>query len=117
MARALNVVESTLIPAMPGTRTSSASWSPQRIAPIRKRKSSGRAKLKNAAEGLRQNMGRSRRYCDQARRAGEGSDMRGLGGGGELEVDVLEGGAGDGELRDAPAAGERRARQLVHERR
>ena len=42
--------------------TSSVFWSPEKIAPKRKRKSSGRMKEKNAAVGLRQNIRRSRRH-------------------------------------------------------
>jgi hypothetical protein len=62
MASALNVVDMTLRPAMPGTITSRLSWLPWKIAPNSARNSSGRKKLKNAADGLRQNMRRSRRY-------------------------------------------------------
>ena len=62
MARALNVVDMTLMPRMPGTMTLSVFWSPEKIAPKRKRKSSGRMKEKKAAVGLRQNIRRSRRH-------------------------------------------------------
>src|SRR3954462_5410376 len=100
MASALNVVDITLMPAMPGTITSRLSWLPPKIAPNSARNSSGRKKLKNAADGLRQNIRRSRRYWCQARVAsvtgrrllglglGLGALRHGLGG--ELEIDVLE---------------------------
>ena len=67
MASALNVVDMTLRPAMPGTITSRLSWLPGKIAPNSARNSSGRKKLKKAAVGLRQNMRRSRRYWCHAR--------------------------------------------------
>src|SRR3712207_8273547 len=79
-ASAENVVDSTLIPAIPGTMTSSCSWSPAKMAPKNARNSSGSRKLKNAALGLRQNSRRSSRYWRQAR-----SSI-----GRELQVDVLE---------------------------
>ena len=62
IARALNVVAMTLMPAMPGTITSRFAWLPEKIAPNSARNSSGRKKLKNAAVGLRQNILRSSRY-------------------------------------------------------
>ena len=62
MASALNVVDITLMPRMPGTMMFSVFWSPEKIAPNRNRKSSGRMKEKNAAVGLRQNIRRSRRH-------------------------------------------------------
>ena len=68
MASALNVVAMTDRPAMPGHDDVEVSWSLEKIAPKRTRNSSGRTKLKNAAEGLRQNMRRSRRYWRQASR-------------------------------------------------
>src|SRR3954465_5348455 len=119
IASALNVVDITLMPAMPGTITSRLSWLPPKIAPNRARNSSGRKKLKNAADGLRQNIRRSSRYWCQARTAASvtgGCAPRGSGGQGgrgasapggsplglgprrvlrrlgrQLEVDVLEG--------------------------
>jgi hypothetical protein len=61
-ASAEKVVDITLIPAIPGTITSSCLWSEEKIAPKNARNSSGRRKLKKAALGLRQNSFRSRRY-------------------------------------------------------
>src|SRR4051812_31416126 len=94
IASALNVVDMMLMPAMPGTMTFRVSWLPPKIAPNRARKSSGRKKLKNAADGLRQNMRRSRRYWCQASVADSAIDARLLGLlgllGGELQIDVLE---------------------------
>src|SRR5512133_1141 len=91
MASALNVVDMTLMPRMPGTMTFSVFWSPEKIAPKRKRKISGRMKEKKAAVGLRQNIPRSRRHCRYASAAP--SAMMGLLGGllgGQLEIDVLQ---------------------------
>src|SRR5687768_8959700 len=104
---------------MPGTSTSSCSWSPERIAPMRNKNSSGRTKLKKAADGLRQNILRSRRYWCQARAAASGTDGHLLRGddvgrvGGQLQVDVLERGAHDGQLGDGGAAGDGGGGQLV----
>src|SRR4051795_591875 len=123
IASALNVVDITLIPAMPGTMTFSVFWSPPKIAPNSARNRSGRKKLKNAAEGLRQNIRRSRRYWCQARTAESGTGSRllrfglGLGLGRELEVDVLERRPRHGQVAQRRAAGERRARELVQQRR
>src|SRR3954454_8233603 len=105
-ASAENVVESTLIPAMPSTITSRSSWLPEKIAPKKARNSSGSRKLKNAALGLRQKSLRSRRYCFHVRTA---SDLIG----GQLQVDVLQRRAGDLDLVEALAAGQRLAGQLV----
>src|SRR4051795_2242397 len=126
IARALNVVDITLMPAMPGTMTSRLSWLPPKIAPNSARNSSGRKKLKNAADGLRQNIRRSRRYWCQARAVSLtgcrllclGLGLRALrhGLGGELEIDVLERRAGPRQVLEPIAAGERGARQLVQER-
>src|SRR4051794_22988724 len=126
MASALKVVDITLMPAMPGTMTSRLSWLPPKMAPNSARKSSGRKKLKNAADGLRQNIRRSRRYWCQARTAESGTGRRllglrlrlrlGLGLGGQLEVDVLERRARHREVPQRLAAGERRTRQLVEQR-
>src|SRR3954449_114974 len=123
IASALNVVDITLMPAMPGTITSRLSWLPPKIAPNSARNNSGRKKLKNAADGLRQNIRRSRRYWCHARTAESGTGRRllglrlrlrlGLGLGGQLEVDVLERRARHREVAQRLAAGERRARQLV----
>src|SRR4051794_19231709 len=119
MASALNVVDITLMPAMPGTMTSRLSWLPPKIAPNRARNSSGRKKLKNAADGLRQNIRRSRRYWCQARAVsltgcrllclglGLGALRHGLGG--EPEGDVLERRGGDPEGLEPPPPGARGA--------
>src|SRR3954453_7762339 len=124
MASALNVVDITLMPAMPGTMTSRLSWLPPKIAPNRARNSSGRKKLKNAADGLRQNIRRSSRYWCQARTAASVTGGRSLGLGAgrvlrrlgrQLEVDVLEGRPRDRQVAQAVAAGERGARQLVQQ--
>src|SRR3954454_2863093 len=120
IASALNVVDITLMPAMPGTITSRLPWSPPKIAPKSARNRSGRKKLKNAADGLRQNIRRSRRYWCQARTAesATGGRLLGLGGrlGRQLEVDVLERRAGHGQVAQRLAARERRARELVQQR-
>src|ERR671920_337809 len=86
-ASALNVVDSTAIPAIPGTITSRSSWLSLKIIPKSSRNSSGSRKLKNAALGLRQNSRRSSRYWRQVSAT---SDI-----GGQLQVDVLEAGARD----------------------
>src|SRR3954452_15993485 len=123
IASALNVVDITLMPAIPGTMTSRLSWLPPKIAPNSARNRSGRKKLKNAADGLRQNIRRSRRYWCQASTAASGTGRRllglglGLGLGGQLEVDVLERRARHGQVAQRRAAGERRARELVEQRR
>src|ERR687888_180559 len=102
IASALNVVDMIAMPAMPGTMTSRLSWSPPKIAPNSARNSSGRKKLKNAADGLRQNIRRSMRYWCQARTADSatGGRLLGLRGslGRQLEVDVLEGRPRHGEV-------------------
>src|SRR3954453_6732023 len=124
IASALNVVDMTLMAAMPGTITFRLLWSPPKIAPNRARNRSGRKKLKNAADGLRQNIRRSSRYWCQARTAesATGGRLLGLGGrlggrlGGQLEVDVLERGAGHGQVAQRLAPRERRARELVQQR-
>src|SRR3954454_13906563 len=114
-ARALNVVDMMLSPAMPGTMTSRSAWLPLKIAPNRARKSSGRKKLKKAAVGLRQNSRRSRRYWRQVSASVSATGGRLLGG--QLEVDVLEARAGHREVAQRLVAGQRRARQLVQQRR
>src|SRR4051812_24073000 len=123
IASALNVVDITLMPAMPGTITSRLSWLPPKIAPNSARNSSGRKKLKNAADGLRQNIRRSRRYWCQARTAesATGARLLGLLGllgrvGRQLEVDVLERRPRHGQVAQPLAARERRARELVQQR-
>src|SRR5215207_2895938 len=107
-ASAEKVVDMTLMPAIPGTITSSWAWSEENTAPNSARNSSGRRKLKNAALGLRQKMRRSRRYWRQVRTA-----MSAIGGlRGQLEVDLLEARAAHGQLVQALAAGEGRRSQL-----
>src|SRR3954447_2218868 len=93
---------------MPGTITLRSAWLSLKIAPKRKRKSSGSRKLKNAALGLRQKSRRSNRYCLQVSAA---SYLIG----GQLQVDLFERRADDLELVEALAAGQRVARQLVQE--
>src|SRR3954454_3561075 len=124
IASALNVVDITLMPAMPGTITSRLSWSPPKIAPNSARNRSGRKKLKNAADGLRQNIRRSRRYWGPASTAARGTGRRlvglglglGLGLSDLLEVDVVERRARHRQVAQRLAAGERRARELVQQR-
>src|SRR5689334_17210834 len=99
-ASAENVVAMTAMPAMPGTITSSCSWSEENTAPNSARKSSGSRKLKNAALGLRQNMRRSSRYWRQVRTAR--SAIGGLRG--QLEVDLFEARAAHREVVQALAA-------------
>ncbi len=86
-ASAVNVVDITLIPAMPGTITLRSCWLPLKMAPKKARNSSGSRKLKNAALGLRQNSLRSSRYWRQARVSVSGifAHVRG-----QLQVHVLE---------------------------
>src|SRR4051794_34727683 len=128
IASALNVVDITLKPAMPGTMTFRLSWLPPKMAPKSARNSSGRKKLKNAADGLRQNIRRSRRYWCHARTAESVTRVRpfrsrlrggravlGHGAGRQLEIDILEGRAGHREVAQAVAARERRARELVQQ--
>src|SRR4051795_2481243 len=105
-ASALNVVDRTAMPAMPGTITSRSSWLPEKIAPKKARNSSGSRKLKNAALGLRQKSLRSRRYCLQVSAT---SDLIG----GQLQVDVLQRRARDLDVVERLAAGQRLAGQLV----
>src|ERR1700686_4290331 len=73
-ASAVNVVDITLIPAIPGTMMFRSCWLPCKIAP------------KNARLGVPKNRGRGSRYCRQAREAI--SAILTLGG--ELQVHVLE---------------------------
>src|SRR3954447_7737707 len=105
-ASALNVVDRTAMPAIPGTITLRSSWLPEKIAPKKTRKSSGSRKLKNAALGLRQKSLRSRRYCLHVSAM---SDLIG----GQLQVDVLQRRARDLEFVERLAARERLAGQLV----
>src|SRR3954470_20034526 len=139
IASAENVVDMMLRPAIPGTMTSRSLWLFEKIAPKSDRKMSGRRKLKNAALGLRQNILRSRRYWRQerpsapfiartsvpladGRRSSNGAQSSRrlpLGGhpGGELEIDILKRRPGDAEIHEPDAACERRARELVQQRR
>src|SRR5262245_40822164 len=105
------------MPAIAGTSLFSSDWLPARIAPPPARNKSGSRKLKKAALGLRQNMRRSRRYWRQPSATGLsprtasaiGALPDGTVGllGGQLEVDVLEGGATDAQLLESLAAGKR----------
>src|SRR3954469_600577 len=110
-ASAENVVDSTAMPAMPGTITSRLSWLSLKIAPNSARKSSGSRKLKNAALGLRQNSRRSIRYWRQVRATASGLI------GGQLQVDLLERRSRHLEVLQALAAGPRLAGELVQQRR
>ena len=87
------------IPAIPGTITFRSCWLPWRIAPKKARNSSGSRKLKNAALGLRQNSRRSSRYWRQAsaERVSHRPASRRPRSRGQLQVDVLERRAGDGQ--------------------
>src|SRR4051812_4487122 len=106
-ASAENVVDSTAMPAMPGTITSRFSWLSLKIAPNSARKSSGSRKLKNAALGLRQNSRRSSRYW---RQVSASSDIRR-----QLQVDLLQRRSRDVQLLEPLAPLERLARQLVQQ--
>src|ERR1700730_18733760 len=115
-ARAVNVVDITLMPAIAVRSRFRSCWLPLRMIPPPVRNSSGSRKLKNAALGLRQNIRRSRRYWRQLSATGL-APPRASGIGCQLQVDVLERGTGDGELFKALSARERFARQLVQQRR
>src|SRR5919199_1858438 len=69
----MNVADITLIPAMPGTTTSSRRLCAENTAPNTSRRISGSRTPKNAALGLRQNIRRSRRNCLQALAARQGA--------------------------------------------
>src|SRR2546423_689313 len=109
-ASAVNVVDMMLRPAMPGTMMLSAFWSLDARPPISASRISGSRKLKKAAEGLRQNIRRSSRYCRQVR-AGALSIV------GQLEVDVLQRGARHGQVAQPFSARKCRLGQLVQQRR
>src|SRR5581483_3671302 len=115
-ASAVNVVDMTLIPAMPGTITFRSCWLPCRIAPKKARKRSGKRKLKKAALGLRQNSLRSRRYCRHAKVITSGTLHVLVGVGRQLKVDVLERGSRHCQGVETFAAGQGRARELVQQR-
>src|SRR6185312_6919934 len=102
-----------LIPAMPGTMTFRSFCEPANTAPKSARKMSGRAKLKNAALGLRQNIRRSRRYWRQTSAASDTAGLLLLGG--QLEVDVLERRACDAQVAQRHPARERGGGQLVQQ--
>src|SRR3954466_6730980 len=104
---ATNVPDMTDIPAMPGTRTLSSSWSPWKSRPKKARKSSGRPRLKNAALGLRQNRRRSRRYWCHSSATSDMTGLRLLDVGGELGLDVLQRGSADLQVLELLAAGQR----------
>src|SRR5947209_6563314 len=112
-ASAVNVVDITLMPAMPGTITLRSCWLPWSIAPKKTRNSSGSRKLKKAALGLRQKSRRSRRYWRQASVSPSAilaSNLRG-----QLQVHVLQRRTGDRQTLEPLAAGEGVARQLMKE--
>src|SRR5437764_339795 len=111
-ASAVNVVDITAMPAIPGTITFRSCWLPCRIAPKNARNSSGRRKLKNAALGLRQNSRRSSRYCFQAS-ATASLIAWALVGGGQLQVHILQRWAGDRQSLEPLPARERGCGQLV----
>src|SRR2546421_4134000 len=115
-ASAVNVVDMTLIPAIPGTITFRSCWLPWRIAPKKARNSSGRRKLKKAALGLRQNRRRSSRYWRQASVTTSVTVRLLAARGGQLQVHVLERRAGDGQALESLAPRKRGARQLVQQR-
>src|SRR6478752_5569564 len=94
------------MPAMAGMSRLRWCCLPCNIAPPATRNSSGSAKLKKAAEGLRQNILRSRRYCLQLRAIPSGI-------GGELQVDVLQRGASHAQLLQPLPPGERLGGELV----
>src|SRR5438067_952067 len=107
-ASAVNVVDMMLSPAMPGTMMFSAIWSLDASPPISASRISGSRKLKKAAEGLRQNMRRSSRYCRQV-------NVSALSILGQLEVDVLQRGPRHGQIAQALPAREGRLGQLVEQ--
>src|SRR5436190_4910149 len=108
-ASAENVVDSTAMPAIPGTMTLRLSWLSLKIAPKKARKSSGSRKLKNAALGLRQNSRRSSRYWRQVSATASGLISR------QLQVDLLQRRARDLEVLQALAARQRLGGQLVQQ--
>src|SRR3954454_10617988 len=110
-ASAENVVDSTAMPAIPGTITSRLSWLSLKMAPNSARKSSGSRKLKNAALGLRQNSRRSRRYWRQVRAKASGLIR------GELQIDLFQRRPRDLDVLEALAARQRVGGQLVQQRR
>src|SRR6476469_6187034 len=117
IASAVNVVAMIDMPAIPGMITSRFFWSPAKIAPKSSRKISGNANEKNAADGLRQNIRRSRRHWRYASTTVSGIAHLLAGVGGQLEVDVLERRTADREVLQRRAARERRARELMQQRR
>src|SRR6185437_10628218 len=87
------------MPAIAGMSKFRSCCLPCRMTPPARRNSMGRAKLKKAALGLRQNMCRSKRYWRQVRATASGI-------GGQLQVDVLERRPAHAQLLQALAPGE-----------
>src|SRR5437588_10978767 len=109
-ASAVNVVDRTDSPAIPGTITFRSCWLPENTAPNSPSRISGNRKLKKAALGLRQNSRRSSRYWRQVRattsvmrRPGR---RRGRHVGGQLQVHVLQRRPRDRELVQPLAPGQ-----------
>ena len=115
IASAVNVVDITLIAAIPGTMMSRFFWSEWKIAPKKARKTRGSRKLKKAAVGLRQNIRRSRRYWRQRRVTASACAIHSASIGGQLEVDVFEAGTGHREVEQAFAALDRKRCQPVEQ--
>src|ERR1700730_18128570 len=107
-ARAVNVVDITLIPAIAGMSRFRSCWLPLRMIPPPARNSSGSRKLKNAALGLRQNIRRSSRYWRQVRPSTSAIRR-------QLQIDVLERRAPDVELLQSLSARQRLAGELVQQ--
>src|ERR1700710_457410 len=99
------------MPAIEGTSRLRLCWLPPNSAPPAARNSSGSTKLKKAALGLRQNILRSSRYWRQPN-AKDWVPTHPLCIGRQLQVDVLERGAPDRQLIQAPPFGQRLRRQL-----
>src|SRR4051794_12369833 len=130
-ASAVNVADITAMPAIPGMKWLSPSWSRLNTLAISTRKMSGSAKLKNAALGLRQNMRRWKRNSRHARavaltaRAPQAAEARSRhrlgreGGrlllGRQLEVDVLERRPRHGQVLEPLAARQRLAGHAVEQ--
>src|SRR2546421_713217 len=122
-ASAVNVVDMTAIPAIPGMITFSSCCLPWRIAPNTARNRSGNRKLKNAALGLRQNSLRSRRYW---RHASVSTSAIGtfLAGGylfgppirRQLQIHVFQRRPGDGQALEPLPPRQRRRGQFMEQR-
>src|SRR5881227_1951910 len=115
MASAVNVVDITAMPAMPGTITFRSCWLPCRMAPKKARNSSGSRKLKKAALGLRQNSRRSSRYWRQASQRASVIFLD-SGVGGQLQIDILERGPGHREAVESLPARQSGGGQLAQQR-